>query len=60
MIKFLRTFARDEAGATAAEYALLIGVIGSGIAVAATTLGTNISTGMTKAGSCITTKGVTC
>ena len=60
MLKFLRTLARDESGATAAEYALIIGVIGSGIAVAATTLATNVSSGMTKAGTCITSKGVTC
>jgi pilus assembly protein Flp/PilA len=60
MIKFLRTFARDEAGATAAEYALIIGIIGSGIAVAAVALGGSISTGMGNVGKCITTKGVTC
>lgn len=60
MMKFIRSLARDESGATAAEYALIIGVIGSGIAVAAIALAGSVSTGMSKAGGCITTKGVTC
>ena len=44
---------RDEAGASAAEYALILAIVGSGIAVAAWTLGDNISTAMTDAGDCI-------
>jgi pilus assembly protein Flp/PilA len=53
-------FLKDESGATAAEYALLIAIVGAGIAAAATTLGGNISTGLTTAGTCITSKGATC
>jgi pilus assembly protein Flp/PilA len=41
---------RDESGASAAEYALILAVVGSGIAVAAITLGTNISNAVTGAG----------
>ena len=49
MIKFLKTFRRDENGAAAAEYALILAVIGGGIAVAAGLLGTSISAVMTRA-----------
>lgn len=60
MVNFVRSFLKDESGASAAEYALILAIVGTGIAAAAVTLGTNISTAMTKAGTCITTKGVTC
>jgi pilus assembly protein Flp/PilA len=53
-------FLRDESGATAAEYALIIAIVGGLVAVAAKTLGGNIATGMTGAGTCITSKGATC
>lgn len=35
---------RDESGASAAEYALILAIVGSAIAVAALTLGNTIST----------------
>lgn len=60
MIKFIREFMSDENGASAAEYALILAIVGTGIAAAAVTLGTNISTSMTTAGTCITSKGATC
>lgn len=60
MMNFLRTFVRDDAGASAAEYALIVAVIGTGIAVAAVTMGSDISSAMTTAGTCITSKGATC
>jgi pilus assembly protein Flp/PilA len=60
MQKMIMKFLKDESGATAAEYALLVAIVGAGIAAAATTLAGNISTGLTKAGTCITSKGVTC
>jgi len=44
---------KDEAGASAAEYALILAIIGAGIAIAAYNLGTAISTSMSKAGSCV-------
>ena len=40
---FVKTFLRDESGASAAEYALILAVVGAGIALAAFTLGGAIS-----------------
>lgn len=42
MVKFVKSFLRDESGASAAEYALILAVIGSAIAVAALALGGEI------------------
>lgn len=53
MKNFLNKFWRDESGASAAEYALILAIIGSGIAVAAVTLGTSISGAMNAASDCI-------
>ena len=39
MKKLLNTLRRDELGAAAAEYALILAVVGGGIAVAALALG---------------------
>ena len=39
----IRKFTRDESGATAVEYALIVGLIAVAIIVAVTLLGTNIS-----------------
>jgi len=44
---------KDQSGASAAEYALILAIIGAGIAIAAYNLGTAISTSMSKAGSCV-------
>lgn len=60
MIQFFRDFLNDEAGASAAEYALILAIVGTGIAGAAVALGGNISTAMNSAGSCIKNKGVGC
>ena len=43
MREFLKSFARDESGAAAAEYALILAVIGASVAVAMTDLGAAIS-----------------
>ena len=51
---------KDNSGASAAEYALILAIIGTGIAGAALTLGGSISNSMNKAKNCIATKGVTC
>ena len=48
---------KDQSGASAAEYALILAIIGAGIAVAAYNLGTAISTAMSKSGSCINSSG---
>ena len=43
----------DQSGAAAAEYALILAIIGGSIAVAAVALGGAISTSMNKATTCI-------
>jgi len=49
MRNFLNAFLRDESGAAAAEYALILAIVGAGIAYAATQLGTAISTAINTA-----------
>lgn len=44
---------RDESGASAAEYALILAIVGTGIALAALGLGGAISGAMNKATNCI-------
>lgn len=60
MTKFVRDFIRDDVGASAAEYALILAIVGAGIAGAAFALGGTISTAMNDAGTCISSKGKTC
>ncbi len=55
MMKLLRRIRVNNSGATAAEYALIIAVVGGGIVLAAVALGGSISTGMNSAGKHITT-----
>ena len=43
MKTFLKNFVADESGASAAEYALIIAVVGVGIGAAALVLGNNVS-----------------
>jgi len=43
MKKFLSRFIRSESGASAVEYGILVGVIALVVIVAATTLGTSLS-----------------
>lgn len=45
---------RDDYGASAAEYALILAIIGAGIAAASLALGNSISGAMNTAGTCIT------
>ena len=51
---------KDDSGAAAAEYALILAIVGAAIAIASVTLGTTISTAMNSAATCISSKGVTC
>jgi pilus assembly protein Flp/PilA len=44
---------RDDSGASAAEYALILAIIGATIAIAAVTLGTSITGAMNNASACI-------
>lgn len=43
MIKFVKSFVADESGASAAEYALILAVVGAAIATAALALGGEIA-----------------
>ena len=49
MIKLLKTFRRDENGAAAAEYALILAIIGTAIAASAILLGDAIGGVMDRA-----------
>ena len=60
MTNFLRSFVRDESGAAAAEYALILAIVGTAIAGAAILLGDTIAGAMSDATSCIETDGQTC
>ena len=43
MKSFLKTFIADDSGASAAEYALIIAIVGVGIGAAALALGNNVT-----------------
>jgi len=47
MSNFLANFVRDESGAAAAEYVLILAIVGGGVAAGAYLLGTNISQALT-------------
>jgi pilus assembly protein Flp/PilA len=49
MQNFIKSYLRDESGAAAAEYALILAIITAGIVVAVGTLGTDITTAITVA-----------
>ncbi len=51
---------KDQSGASAAEYALILAIVGTAIAAASIYLGGTIATAMNDAGSCISTGGTTC
>jgi pilus assembly protein Flp/PilA len=54
MKTFIRML-RDESGASAAEYALILAIVGSAIAASAYFLGTTIANSMNSAANCIAT-----
>jgi pilus assembly protein Flp/PilA len=51
---------KDQSGASAAEYALILAIVGSALAVAAFALGQTIANSMNSTSSCISSKGSTC
>ena len=51
--RFLTRFWREDGGAAAAEYALLLAIIAAGLAIAAGTLGSEISEAMHEHAECI-------
>ena len=51
---------RDESGASAAEYALILAIVGTAIAAAAILLGDTIANALDDASECISSDGQTC
>ena len=51
----LRKMIRDDSGAAAAEYALILAIVGAAIAIAALTLGSAVANSMNRASTCIST-----
>lgn len=53
MMKLLRGIKNDKSGASAAEYALIVAVIGGGIILGATAFGGSLKTAMTDQGTAL-------
>ena len=53
MKNFVKMFAADESGASAAEYALILVIIGVAIVLGALTLGASIGSALSAAATCI-------
>lgn len=61
MKSFIRSFTCDETGAAAAEYALILAIVGAGIAASAYLLGQNVSKAVSGAAHLICNgSGTTC
>jgi pilus assembly protein Flp/PilA len=52
-------YLNDEGGASAAEYALILAIVGAAIAAAALFLGSTIANAINTAASCISSQGTT-
>ena len=52
-MKLFLSMIRDESGAAAAEYALILAIVGAAIAVAAVGLGSAVGNSMNRAKNCI-------
>ena len=59
-MKTLINLMKDDSGASAAEYALILAIVGTAIAGAAVLLGGTIKNAMDDASECIQTEGATC
>jgi len=59
-MKTLINLMKDDSGASAAEYALILAIVGTAIAGAAIVLGGSIANAMNSASDCIKTAGDTC
>lgn len=58
-MSFFKNLWNDESGASAAEYALILAVVGTGIAVAAWSLGGNIKAAIQNSADCVGAKDAT-
>ncbi len=54
MMKLIRNLKKDTSGASAAEYALIVAVLGGLVVAGATTFGTSLKTGLTTSGTYLT------
>ncbi len=59
-VRFMQSLWHDEGGASAAEYALILAIVGAGIAGASIILGNAIASAINDTSTCIATDGVTC
>ena len=59
-MKTFITMLKDDSGASAAEYALILAIVGSAIAAAAIFLGNTIATAINQAAECISSDGSNC
>ena len=59
-MKYLINMLRNKRGASAAEYALILAIIGAAIAIAAIALSGAIANAMNDATTCINSNGTTC
>ena len=53
-------YLNDQNGASAAEYALILAIVGAAIAAAAIFLGSTIAAAVNSAATCISSKGSSC
>ena len=51
---------KDQSGASAAEYALILAIVGSALAIAAFALGQTIGNSINSTNKCISSKGSSC
>jgi pilus assembly protein Flp/PilA len=59
-MNILKRLLADNSGAAAAEYALILAIVGTAIAAAAILLGETIANAMNDASTCISSDGVNC
>lgn len=55
MVDVIKNLLKDDSGASAAEYALILAIVGTGIAIAAISLGSAVRTSIQGAADCIKT-----
>jgi len=60
MVNLIKSLLVDDSGASAAEYALILAIVGTAIAGASIFLGETIATAMNDAADCIADAGVGC
>lgn len=58
-MKMIRKLWNDESGASAAEYALILAIVGAAIAIAALFLGGVVANAISTAGNCIESPSTT-